>query len=543
MASLSIVVRAYIALQRDISNPLIQGMTTKSGRITIPLFKWMEYASVLEKDELILYEQYVRKHKETRTFGTLVGLSYGANKTGYEREFTFDLVVDGYKVNQLLAGYISESQLKDLSSASKAALSAAMNEVHVPVTPAPQKATRKCPKIEFAAATAARYSKGLMTDFLLNFDKVTAGLQEQVKMQLMREVLVRFTKHVDGGHDDEVVVNSAIVSSIKKLVTGMRSCGANDREQLRFMDSLSLAVSGNLPIIKLENATGLSRRSLEEGRDSRILFEDKLKKSEEENQKNIEVTPTAENNNSVTSDHDADESDVESGIEDENEDEREVGKKTKRSDKENIFRDFFSSKRRKLRIDKIDATEVQLFCHYSSWGGRVDTLKLSRQQVLVLQPNGEYEYEAVRSYQYTVREMYTQFIKSDYGARQRLKNKEKDLSIKRFRELICPCMTHAKQRDTADEIVAEFKHCLHTWDVNMRKQNPNVKAEIAKCRCSQHKEGSETATLYAKASKSPTSFMAYLLCPQIQREELAVKVFEGQSTFAAARFSTSLFKF
>jgi hypothetical protein len=68
----------------------------------------MEYASVLEKDELILYEQYVRKHKETRTFGTLVGLSY-ANKTGYEREFTFDLVVDVYKVHQLLAGYISES--------------------------------------------------------------------------------------------------------------------------------------------------------------------------------------------------------------------------------------------------------------------------------------------------------------------------------------------------------------------------------------------------------------------------------------------------
>jgi hypothetical protein len=228
----------------------------------------------------------------------------------------------------------------------------------------------------------------------------------------------------------------------------------------------------------LENATGLSRRTLEEGRDSRILFEDKLKKSEEENQKNIEVTPTAENNNSETNDNDADESDVETRIENknENENEREVGKKTKRSDKENIFRDFFSSKRRKLRIDNIDATEVQLFCHDSSWGGRVDTLKLSRQQVLVLQPNAEYEYEAVRSYQYTVREMYAQFIKSDYGARQRLKNKAKDLSIKRFREQICPCMTHAKQRDTADEIVAEFKHCLHTWDVNMRKQNPNVKA-------------------------------------------------------------------
>ena len=196
MASLPVVLRAYVALRRDISNPLIQGMTTKSGRITIPLFKWMEYASDLEEEYLSLYEAYIRKHKKTRAFVSLVGLSYGVNKTGR------DLIVDGYKVHQLLAGYISESQLKDISS-----------EVNpVPVTPTPQKATRKCPKTELAAATAARYSKGLMTDFLLNLDNVTAGLQEEVKLQLTREVLARLTKHVDSEHDDEIMIKSAIVS-------------------------------------------------------------------------------------------------------------------------------------------------------------------------------------------------------------------------------------------------------------------------------------------------------------------------------------------
>ena len=70
MASLSIVVRGYIALQRDISNPLIKGMTTKSGRITIPLFKWMEYALVLAKDDLIFYEQYKRSSLKTRYFNS-----------------------------------------------------------------------------------------------------------------------------------------------------------------------------------------------------------------------------------------------------------------------------------------------------------------------------------------------------------------------------------------------------------------------------------------------------------------------------------------
>jgi hypothetical protein len=54
-------------------------------------------------------------------------------------------------------------------------------------------------------------------------------------------------------------------------------------------------------------------------------------------------------------------------------------------------------------------------------------------------------------------EMYCQFIKSDYVTRQRSDNQGRDLSLKRFRQLICPCMTKAEQRDTADQIVAEFK--------------------------------------------------------------------------------------
>jgi hypothetical protein len=48
----------------------------------------------------------------------------------------------------------------------------------------------------------------------------------------------------------------------------MRTCGE------RFMDSLSLAVSGYLSIIKFKNANGLSRRAIEEGRDSRALSND-----------------------------------------------------------------------------------------------------------------------------------------------------------------------------------------------------------------------------------------------------------------------------
>jgi hypothetical protein len=70
----------------------------------------------------------------------------------------------------------------------------------------------------------------------------------------------------------------------------------------------------------------------------------------------------------------------------------------------------------------------------------------------------------------------------------------------------------------------------------MRKNDCHVRAEINKCSatdCRQHKAGSLSAALYSNASKSTSEFLAYLLCPQIQRPELAVKVVSRPSSFAA----------
>ena len=132
--------------------------------------------------------------------------------------------------------------------------------------------------------------------------------------------------------------------------------------------------------------------------------------------------------------------------------------------------------------------------------------------------------------------MHKQFIISEWGVAQRAENRGRDLTLKKFRELICPRVSHAKQRDTADEIVAEFQHYFHAWDVCMKKKDRNVRLKIARCsstECPQHKDGSESAELYAKASKTTSNFLSYLLCPQIQRDELVVQVMVGPSTFAA----------
>jgi hypothetical protein len=161
----------------------------------------------------------------------------------------------------------------------------------------------------------------------------------------------------------------------------------------------------------------------------------------------------------------------------------------KKSSKTNRYRFYLSREFRKTRCDQITGVEVQRFCHESQWGGRLDTLKLSRQQIVIEQPLGGFQYESIKSYQYTVPAMYKDFKESEYGHIQRLAINNRDLWLRRFRELICPCMTLAKQRDTADEIVAEFKQCLSTWDMNMRKKDSHVEASIEICsdtECCQH---------------------------------------------------------
>ena len=104
----------------------------------------------------------------------------------------------------------------------------------------------------------------------------------------------------------------------------------------------------------------------------------------------------------------------------------------------NRFGLLFPAKEIKVRSDMINGEQTQLYCHSSPFDGRVDTSKLSKHPVIVEQPRGGFEYEPVRSYQFSAKETYYQFIKSDYGTRQQNDNQGRALSLKRFRQLICP---------------------------------------------------------------------------------------------------------
>ena len=204
----------------------------------------------------------------------------------------------------------------------------------------------------------------------------------------------------------------------------------------------------------------------------------------------------------------------------------------------NIFRKFFAAKARKVHSNKEGAEFVYAFCHEHWKGGRVDTGQLSRHPpVIVPQPDGSVTYEPVRTFQYTPREMWLAFCPSEYGMAH--KNKYgKHPGRKLFEKLICPCLTKAKQIDTADEITQDMAMALQCWD-NMRKKNVLVKRMIAECRkggkCACHKEGSA----YMLASTSKSAFLDCILCAPVEWSELAVQPAPEGGHDARAAFHTA----
>lgn len=512
------VVEAYSFLQKNAAEDDVIALTTKKGRITIPLFQMMAFVGIVEEDLLLQYEQYIRNSPETASFRSMVSLVYDKFPRGRNRKFTFDLIVDK-DVQLLTVGHSSPPEI-------------------VTHTPSPVKVTRVSGKKIFSKATISRHSKPIHKRVEEIFSSEIPTGNSHLRLNVTQDILKRLNNKLPKETDDSISTNSAIVANIKQLILSMRTYGHRDREQNTFMEHIALAICGNVPLAKLEASTGLSRRILEHGRDMRIAFDVETEKAKSERKVDAYVTPPE---STVEKD-----SDSEGEGEDEHSDDEmvSIGSRKRRmtADAEdpraeirNRFRDYFSSKSRKVRKDIIMGTEVQLFCHESPLGGRIDTLRMARQQLLLEQPLGGFEYENSRVFQFPVVEMHKQFLISEYGGRQRVANKGNDLSVKRFRELICPCMSDAKQRDTADETVAEMKHCLQTWE-GLRKKDPNVKAQIILCRateCHQHKEATESADLYSKASKTTSGFLTYILCPQIQREQLSIQVMIEPSTFAA----------
>ena len=494
---------------------------------------FMAFGHIVDEDILVLSDAFIRKDTAAAGFRSLVDMTWDRNSNHASKKITFDITVAAVRIQEMIFNYHLAQTPIVLSSAATPITS----RTDLPVVTPSLKRRRVSHKIAYTPATLAKYSKSIE-------NKVIAMLatdipsNDSLRDQVLKKVISRLESQFNDT-EEKCNANEIVVANIKELIVSMNKFGRNDRETIQFKENLALAVTGNLSLVRLMTATGLSRRVLQQGKKMRELFNketDKaLKATPEEhtvvnNDQDDESSDDGTEDDSSDSDNgdgdnDDDGTDLPESVSDTTQKQKRASKgQGKRNVNSNIYRLCITSKSRKVRRDAITGEEIQRFCHESQWGGRIDTLKLAKQQVIVDQPRGGFEYEPMRSYQYTVKEMYCYFKESEYGERQRNSNGGRNMSLRRFRELICPCMTKAKQRDTADQIVAEFKQCLRSWDM-MRKKDYNVKASISRCmntECALHKRGSSTAALYTAASKTTTDFLSYILCPKINREELAV---------------------
>ena len=104
MASLHKVIEAYLYLQRNINDLEISKLTTKKGRITIPLFKMMAFVGIEDEEVLLEYERFVRVDPAAEAFRSTVKLLSDISPRGVKRKFTFELLIEN-NAQLLLAGY------------------------------------------------------------------------------------------------------------------------------------------------------------------------------------------------------------------------------------------------------------------------------------------------------------------------------------------------------------------------------------------------------------------------------------------------------
>ena len=148
MASLHKVVEAYMYLQRNINEPEISKLTTKKGRITIPLFKMMSFVDVKDEGLLLQYERFIREDAAADAFRSTVELLTDISPRGVKRKFTFELLIEN-NAQLLLAGYSSPP---------------IVDPVVENQTPPPIKQVRVSGKTAFTQAYISRHSLFILSD-------------------------------------------------------------------------------------------------------------------------------------------------------------------------------------------------------------------------------------------------------------------------------------------------------------------------------------------------------------------------------------------
>ena len=77
---------------------------------------------------------------------------------------------------------------------------------------------------------------------LLNEEIPSANVH--LRHQVLRDVILRFEKTIDGIDPDTCNINNTIVANIKILLLSLEKYGRNNREQIQFKENIAIAISG-----------------------------------------------------------------------------------------------------------------------------------------------------------------------------------------------------------------------------------------------------------------------------------------------------------
>ena len=266
MANLSDLLRCYVNLQKVRYGLEIAKLTTSGGRLTTTLRKFMSHWDVVDGPLLADYHVFIRKDPLATGFRNLMDVSWDRNSSNASRKFSFNSTAAAASIKELQ--YYSQIQQTPTARLSLAVTPDHENEcdMAIPTETPSLKRSRMSQKISYSPATLAKYSKSIETKLISLLQSEIPSANTNLQNQVLKDVMGRLEKRFDDG-TIACNVNEVIVSNIRSLVMSLNKFGVHDRETIRFKENIALAVSGDISSQKLLDATSLSRRVLEHGRE------------------------------------------------------------------------------------------------------------------------------------------------------------------------------------------------------------------------------------------------------------------------------------
>ena len=270
--------------------PHLLKVTTSTGRITIPLYIFLSFDGITEANLVLDYERLF-KSKKSFALTSLISLSWDKTPRGANLKLNFSLDVSEIRLRQLL-DYVVNLETPapqildevDDGINDEPPVGEFLDEVDDGINDEPPVAEgntqriirkRKSKKKEYSPLTLNKYSSEIERGIWSLIENKLVTVNDQLRKQVTKEVFTRINKKIYNTMNDPDDDDFRMVTcSIKTLIEKMNKYGVNDREQVRFMSGIALAVcGGGLSVLKLQSITGLSRRIIRQGNTMRVEFD------------------------------------------------------------------------------------------------------------------------------------------------------------------------------------------------------------------------------------------------------------------------------